>query len=214
MNFYQNFLLRPTAPLLFSPDDGSGSSPVETGSEVSGSDAGLVGDGVGTASTEEKPVQMSQSEFDSLISKRIGQARKGWEAEIQNAATQASESEQQKLLREAEEARSEGASATAAANKTLVQATATVQASALGAKPERVQALLKLTDLSEVEVKNGEPDAETVKKALTAALNSYPEFKLGSVPVGSSGGEVDNGGSPTPGKPANLQEAVAKQMVS
>jgi hypothetical protein len=209
--------------VLFDSDDGGGSGAPAAGAAAGdqgtagGSGAGQVGAGTGAdgsdAGASDPEVKMSQKDFEALIDKRIGQARKGWEKEINDAASLADESEQQRLAREAEEARTAGQQAIAQANTRLVQASATLLTGELGVKNERVGAVLRLTDLQEVEVKDGVVDEKAVKAAIESVLKEYPEFKsAGTLTPGAAGGAPDNGGAPPSGKPTTLEQAVAARL--
>lgn len=141
-------------------------------------------------------------------------ARAQWEADLKAMADAETQTAEQKAQAAADAARAEADKAIAQANTTLVSAAAQVAAVAAGAKADRVTALLKLADLSDVTVKDGTPDAEAVKTAITKALTDYPEFKTGATPppAGTSGGDM--GGSTNQTAPKNLGEALAKHYAA
>lgn len=101
-------------------------------------------------------------------------------------ATQKAEAEKAEAEKRASERES-------AALERVVKAEAKLTAHGLGVKPERVAAVIRLSDLSEVEVTDGEPDADALKSAIEATLADYPEFKAASQSVGGSGSKVAGG---------------------
>lgn len=93
-------------------------------------------------------------------------------------------SETERLQQERDEARTRAETALSTANQRLVAAEARVQAAALGIKPERIGAALRLADLSGVAVgDDGEADGTAVKSALEAVLKDLPELKAAGVPA-------------------------------
>jgi hypothetical protein len=169
---------------------------------------------------------MTQAEFDALINKRIGAARAGWEKDLGAYAEHENESAQQKAEREAAEAKELAASATATADATLRRAEGTIQAGIAGIKPDRISAALAIAatipGYGEVEVKDGVVDAAAMAKVMEAIAKDYPEFKgqgviepgKGGGANGASGSGGDNGGEPPPGKPANMEQAVAARLAT
>ena len=71
----------------------------------------------------------------------------------------------------------------------VLRTEAKVAALGNGVKPERVEAVLRLTDLSAVERTDGEPDAAAISAAIEATLKEYPEFRAvaGSADAGAKG---------------------------
>jgi hypothetical protein len=109
-------------------------------------------------------------------------------------------SETERLKAEKEEAEKAATESLTKANQRSIRAEARVQALEAGTNPQYVAGLLKLSDLSDVEVDDdGEPDAKAVKKAIEASLKEYPMFKGGAT-VGGSGGNPANGGGNDPEK--------------
>ena len=92
------------------------------------------------------------------------------------------ESQKSKLPPEAaaqiEAADKRAAEALAQASTVLVQAEARIQASTLGIRPDRIDAVFEHAKLSEVKVKDGKVDSEGAKKALEAVLTKFPEWKV------------------------------------
>lgn len=79
------------------------------------------------------------------------------------------------------------------AETTLKQAALLVQATAAKVKPERMNAFLKLVDLSTVTVTNGAVDEITAKAAVENLLKEFPEF-IGQSGNNDIGGEDFSGG--------------------
>lgn len=101
---------------------------------------------------------------------------------------QSSEAEkhQKEVQRQKERAEKAEANAKAASEKAaqrVIAAEAKVQALEAGARPDRVNAVLRLTDLSEVDLgEDGEPDTSAIKRLLSATLKEFPEFGAGEEP--------------------------------
>lgn len=158
-----------------------------------------------TEQQTQEGVYRSQEEFDAAFSKRLERERKKLREEIQKEADEAAKKakmdEAERLKAEKEEVENNAKARESAANQRIVRAEAKVQAASLGVKPERVKTVLKLTDLSDVEVgDDGEPDADALRQAIEATINEYPEFKTGGTNVGGSGSNPANGGGNDPEK--------------
>jgi len=122
----------------------------------------------------------TQAEIDKIVQREKRKAADAERKRIEDEAKTAAMSETDKLRTEKDAAEKSAQAAINAANQRLVQADAKVAALELGAKPDRVAALLRLADLSDVEVDDkGVVDTAAVKDALSAVLSEYPEFKAG-----------------------------------
>lgn len=169
------------------------------------------GDGQGPAK-----VEMTQEQIDAMIAKRIGQARKGWEKDLGDYAEAQGQTEAERLTAERDAARRQAEEAVATANQRLVAAEAQTVALDAGANPKRVAALLRLTDLGDVDVSDsGEVDAAALKAAVTKALAEYPEFKADAqhgAQQGSSGGDMNGHGGQR--KATTIEDAVAKRLAN
>ncbi|MDQ3966684.1 MAG: hypothetical protein M3246_09625 [Actinomycetota bacterium] len=83
-------------------------------------------------------------------------------------------------------------------NAQAVRSEVELQALALGANPERLQAVIRLREAGEGEINDeGSVDAEAIKQSVEAVLGAYPEFKKGQPNVGggSNPGSEGEGGS-------------------
>lgn len=136
----------------------------------------------------EPPKTFTQDEVNTIITNRLAR-------EKQTAADEKAKAEQTAL--EAEKSKTADAEAKAkAADLRIIKTEAKVAALTAGTKPERVDAVMKLADLSAVTIgANGEPDAAALKAAVDAVLKLYPEFKG----TGASKSGEDFGGGNDPG---------------
>lgn len=218
--------------VMLAPDDGGGNGPTAGGPPApAGSEGGGGGQaphGAPAATTPAAPALSAeqQAAVNAEVARQLGaavapkvdaattKARTQWEADLKALADAENQTAEQKAQAAADAAKAEAATAIAQANATLVSASAQVAAVAAGAKADRIPALLKLADLSEVTVTDGTPDADAVKTAITKALTDYPEFKTGATPppAGTSGGDM--GGSTNQAKPKTLADAVAKHYAA
>lgn len=207
--------------ILLSPDDGGGAGTdggQSTDANGSGagtgaaSDAGTGAEGAGKGETKPVQVSMTQAELDAMFDKRIGQARKSWEKELGDAAAAANLTKEEQLAAERDAAIKAGDDKITQANQILVNAEARLAAVTAGVKPERAAALLKLADLTDVDVDNGTVDAKSLKAAIDKAIAEYPEFKAGAAPGGASGGDMNSGGQTS--EPKTLEDAITAKLAS
>ncbi|MCL5291288.1 MAG: DUF4355 domain-containing protein [Actinobacteria bacterium] len=207
----------------FADDDkggGSGSAGGNDGSDGTGNtgDAGK-NSGDGTGDTGKKPndgdgnvgkTTLTQEQVDDVLKKRLARERKTWEAELEEEKKKAQMSEAEKAKAEKEAAEKKANDAIDKANQRLLEAEAKIQASALGVKVERLGFVLKLTDLSEIEVdEDGKIDSAVVKAAVEAVLTAVPELK-GEQVAGTRGDNNPAGGNQTPGIDEQIAEAEKK----
>lgn len=189
--------------------EGSGSGESQGASGGQGGESGT-GDSGQDNDGGEKKLELTQAELDKMIDKRLGRAKAKWESELKDYSDAENQTETERLQSEKEAAERAAQERTDAANQRLVLADAKVAAVTAGAKSDRVTALLKLVDLSDIDVDDdGNVDAKAVEKAVKAGLDEYPEFKASASggKGGNSGGTFNGGHGDT--KPSNLEEAVA-----
>lgn len=161
----------------------------------------------GTVEPEVKPesqptATFTQSDVDRIVNERLTRERKT-EADKRK---QADMTESEKLKAALAEAEGKVTEADKRASARMTLAEARLQSIAVGVKPDRIDALLKLADLSAVEMgDDGEPNATSIKKAITTALGLYPEFKIGAAAKG--GADYSAGAGETP-----LTEAAIMAM--
>lgn len=137
----------------------------------------------------------TQAELDEIIKKRLAREKKSWEQQLEEEKKKAAMTEAERLKAEKEEAERKAKEAQQAANQRLITAEAKVQAAALGVKPEKLSYVLKLADLSDVEVdENGSVDEKAVKAAVEKVLKDLPE--LASTGTSRGGGDFNTGTPP------------------
>lgn len=197
--------------ILFRPDDGTG--------------AGSSGPAPAPASTPAPPespqtppptkIEFSkeqQAHIDALIADAKARAEaKGKTAgktEAEQAAQRAQMDEVDRLKAEKADAEKRTADARAAANTRIVRAEAKLAAVAAGVRPERVDAALRLIDLSAISVgEDGEPDAGAIALAFTSLKVELPELFGGASGTPRSGGDFGQGPA---GKRTYAQSEYAK----
>ena len=136
----------------------------------------------------------TQEELDAIIQRRLARERKQWEQQLEEERKKAAMTEAERLRAEKEEAERRAQEAQQQAAQRLVQAEAKVVAVELGVKPDRIPYVLRLADLSGVDVgDDGVVDAKALRDAIEAVLRDVPELK-GSMTPGKSGAEFSAGG--------------------
>jgi hypothetical protein len=169
-----------------------------------GSAQGNRGDGA-----EPNKLDISQEKFDEIIQREKAKAaaaeRKKVEADLRSSQI----SEADKLKQEKDEAERKLAEHQSSIGARLIKSEARVQASALGIRPERMDAAMKLADFSGFTLDaKGEPDAESIKGALAKVVADYPEF-AGKVGPSVGGMAGMSGGTGTPDANAQVNAAIA-----
>lgn len=182
-----------------------------TGTSVGGSSAkGTDGQPDDTKTDGTETITLSQADLDALVEKRLGKARKAWEAEVNTAAERAKLDEVERLRAEKADAEKAATDARTAALGVRVAATAERAALAAGVRPERVERFMRLVDLGELDdlTVDGEPDRDAIAKLVGKALEDVPEFK--ATTNGRSGSEFNG----TDGRPKTLEEAVMRRIAA
>lgn len=141
------------------------------------------------------PAAELQARIDAAVQSRLARERRKFEEEQQQAAERAKMDETQRLAAEKADAEKAAAEAQAAADARIIRTEAKVAAIAAGVPAERIDAFLRVVDLAEVTVVDGDPEAEALKTAIEAALTAVPEFK-GAPPAAPSGGDFGGTGAP------------------
>jgi len=135
-----------------------------------------------------------QAAIDELVAERVRRAERvaaqKAKAEADEAMRRASMDETERLKAEKVEAEKRAAEAIAHAERTLVAAEARVRAVAAGAKPERLDKIMRLLNLDEVPVEDGQPDGKAVADAVAALKAEIPEL-FTQIPPARSGAEMD-----------------------
>lgn len=161
-----------------------------------------------------KKVELTQAELDAMIAKASGRAAKDTEKRLKDEASRASLDEVERLKLEKQDADQKAADATARANARLVAADAKLAAQTAKVKSDRIDAFLKLVDLSGVEVDDdGNVDTKALKKLIDAGVKDYPEFIDNGTQPPPRGGGQHNGDEPA-GRATSLDDAVNKRLAA
>ncbi|MCL4293545.1 MAG: hypothetical protein KJ056_11030 [Acidimicrobiia bacterium] len=188
-------------------DDGNGAGKAD---DTKTADADTVDKGDDGEAAGGEKVTLTQADLDALVEKRLGKARKAWEAEVNTAAERAKLDEVERLRAEKADAEKAATDARTAALGVRVAATAERAALAAGVRPERVERFMRLVDLGELDdlTVDGEPDRDAIAKLVGKALEDVPEFK--ATTNGRSGSEFNG----TDGRPKTLEEAVMRRIAA
>ena len=101
---------------------------------------------------------------------------------------------------------------TAERNAQAVRSEAERQALALGANPERLDAVVRLREPAEGEIDGeGKVNAGAIKQSVEAVLGAYPEFKKGAASVGGASNPGPAGGPVAESKP-DIANMSAEQI--
>lgn len=174
-------------------DDGTGSGGDKGGAGGTGTKIAGAGDGAGSGTGEEEK-KFTQADIDDAVEKRLARERKKWEREQQKqqpaAAQQQTQTQaagtgdgtqQQQAQQPSQLPKDDSEEKIAKVNQKLVTAEAKTAAIAAGTKPDRVDYVVRLADLSQVDVDEDDgPDTDAIKKAVDKVLKDMPEFKAAS----------------------------------
>lgn len=137
-----------------------------------------------------------QAAIDKLVAERVKRAETAAEKRAKEQAAEAAKraqmDETERLKAEREDAEKRATEAVARAEKTLVTAEARIAAAAAGAKPERIDRILRLLDLDGVAVDDGTPDGKAIAAAVKALKGEVPEL-FGVASPARSGTEIEGG---------------------
>lgn len=142
--------------------------------------------------------RFTQAELDRVIANRLKRERAAWDKAQADKAHADAMSETERLKADRDAAEKRAADREAAADRRLVAAEARLIAAGLNVRPDRVGALLRLVDLSGVDVTDGEPDAGAIKSAVETAIKDFPEWRAGdgsTTTLGATNGARSNGGT-------------------
>lgn len=178
---------------------GSGSGGNAAGANDGNAGAGGEGSNGGSGAGNGQgnpPKSYSQEDVDKMVNERLGREQKKFQKQLDdlkkqltaggdgqgnaNAGGQSGEGGNQ-ISEEALKAQA----TLAAANQRLVQATAVAEAVKLGVDPKYTSDVVRLADLSKIEVKDdGTMDAGAISKQLDEVLKRVPVFKSNQNNVG------------------------------
>lgn len=196
---------------------GAGNGEASGASGQGAGDGGSGGEGAGDKATKVEFTDDQKAHIAKLIGEEKAKAeekgRKAAEAAAAEATKRAKMDEADRLKAEKDDAEKAANEATARANARLIRADAKVAAVGAGVKADRVEAFLRVADLSDVKVNDdGEPDGKAIAKVVSSTLADFPEFKAPKGTGGASGGEHNGNGQPV--KPTTLEEAVRAKVSS
>lgn len=167
-----------------------------------------------TTPTDDAPakLELTQAEIDAMIEKRLSRERKRLAEEHQQQVERAKMDEADRLKAEKADAEQAAVAAQTAADQRVVRAEAKLTALDQGVDPKRIEAFLRIVDLSAVEVADGDPDAKALAKAIEDALSTVPEFKAQTAPARGSGGGFNKDADDA--RATSLDAAVQKRLAA
>lgn len=129
-------------------------------------------------------------QLGSAVAPKVTAAKAQWDKDLQAMADAENQTAEEKANARAAAAEQAAQDRIAASNTRLIAADAKVAALAAGTNPARVDALLKVADLTAVTVaEDGTIDPATIRAAVDQALVEFPEFKTTGTQTGASGTE-------------------------
>lgn len=153
------------------------------------------------APSEEPKIEFTpeqQAAIDRIVAERVkraeGIAAKRAQQEAEEAARRAQMDETERLKAEKADAEKRAEEAMTQATKVLVNAEARIAAAAAGAKPERIDRILRLLDLDDVTAEDGKVDTEAISAAVKALKAEVPELFGPAQPPARSGGDMSGSG--------------------
>lgn len=166
----------------------------DAGGNDGGQEAGDGGQGQAGDTPTDGGRTFTQEDLDRLIQQRLQRERKKWEQQLEEERKKAAMTEAERLKAEKEEAERRAQEAQQQAARRLVQVEAKVVAMELGVKPDRIPYILRLADLSSVDMDDsGQVDAKALRAAIEAVLKDVPELKGAEQAPGKSGADFTGG---------------------
>lgn len=162
------------------------------GGESAGGDGGQQQTG-GQASGGEASKTFTQADLDRIVGERVAAEKAKHEKALKDAQDLAGKNELEKAQLEKTKAEERATEITKTAAQRIARTEAKVAALAAGAKPDRVEALIKQADLTGAISDDGDVDDAKVKAAVEKALTAYPEWKA-APGTQRSGGDLGGGG--------------------
>ncbi len=182
--------------ILFTPDDpaaGSGGGTPAAGDDEVGKQKGKDGPG-GLGAPAPAGKTFTQEEVDAIVQRRLTRAESDWKAQAKADAEKAKLDEVERLKVEKQEADDRAAEAEKKAQQALVAAEVKVAILAAGAKPERIEKILRLVDLESIGVADNVPDAKAIEAAIALVKADLPEL-FGAGGTQRSGADFSGQGS-------------------
>lgn len=142
--------------------------------------------------------KFGQADLDRLISERLAAEKKKHDQALADERAKAGKTAEEKAELERAQAERDSKEKITAAQTRAVQAEAKGIARDLGARPDRLAAILKQADLSKAATDDGDVDEAAVKTAVEAVLKDYPEWKADKTTTTRSGGDLGGHGGDKP----------------
>jgi hypothetical protein len=139
-------------------------------------------------------VTFSQADVDRIVVDRVKRATQEASDKAKADADKAKLDETERLKLEKKEAEDAKTAAEARIEKTIVNADAKVALLAAGIKPENVNRILSMLDLSGVTVTDEIPDSKAIASAVNQIKGEFPELFGAQQGAGRSGGDFKGGG--------------------
>lgn len=196
--------------ILFKPDDtGNAGAATAGGGDAAGaaataaaagdaatagsSDAGSTAAAAGAGAAGKT---FTQAELDVIVAREKAKAEKKTKTDLEAEAQRAAMTETERLRAEKEASDKAAADAVKEANARVLRAEAKMSVLAAGAKPERVEHIVRLLDLSDIEVgDDGSVDAKLLAGAVAVLQKELPELFGGSAAQAArSGGDFSGAG--------------------
>jgi hypothetical protein len=159
--------------------------------------------------------KFTQADLDRVIGERLSAEQAKWQKKLDDAQALAGKSETDKLTIERDQATQRAQEATQKAAERVAKTEAKVAAIAAGARPDRLDAIIRTADLTGA-VKDGDVDEAAVKAAVEKVLGDFEEWKAKPGGPTQSGGELNGGGGD--GKPTftrkQLEEMPPEEMAA
>ena len=146
-------------------------------------------DDAGTQSEQKR--ELTQAEIDAIVEGRLGRAKAKWQQDADKARADAEKSEADKAADRAKAAEDKVTATEAKAKGIAARAEAQSVAQELGARTDRMRAIMQMAgaDLADVEVNDELEVTDNGRKAIKAAikqvLKDYPEWAAGASAPGS-----------------------------
>lgn len=133
--------------------------------------------------------KFTQADLDRIVGERIAKERKTFEQQMADLQATAGKTELEAERIKREQAEGKVTEVTKASAQRIAGTEAKLAAHLAGARPDRLDAILKQADLTEAVSETGEVDEAKVKAAIDKVIADYPEWKADTTPglPGSSG---------------------------
>jgi hypothetical protein len=120
---------------------------------------------------------LTQSEVDQLLKRRLYRERKKWEDEAAEQKKLAEMTEAERYKAEVEAVRKESQERLRATQQRIVTSEAKSAALNANVRSDRLEAVIRLADLSDVDVyDDGGFDEKAVQRVIQSVVDQYPEF--------------------------------------